>query len=191
MPEPVDRRAAATPRAPSRPRPPGATVPGWMLALALLLPGGLPAADSASEAALKVAYLYNFALYTEWPGRPSVIEYCIAGKNTLGEALSGLTRKEIAGRPIQVRQLNNGEIPIPASCNVLFIASPELSRLLDAVAERPVLTVADSGLSGDTSAMLKLDLDQGKISFTADASRARAQGLTLSAKMLRLARSVR
>jgi hypothetical protein len=192
MPEPATRRAANTAWPPTETSPLRSDWSRLALTLALLLPGGFAAADSTSEAALKAAYLYNFGLYTEWPKLPPVFEYCIAGKSPLGEATAGLTRKEIAGRPIQVRHLANGEVP--ASCSVLFVASTEsarLARLLDAVAGRPVLTVADNGLPGDNGAMLQLDLDQGKISFTADASRARTQGLTLSSKMLRLARSVK
>ena len=93
------------------------------LALALLLQAPVSSAADGGEAALVVAYLYNLALYTEWPGVPAAFEFCLIGKNELNDAPQALERKEIAGRPIRVRHLTSQEVP--AECNVLFIVVPK------------------------------------------------------------------
>lgn len=162
------------------------------LALALLLQAPVSSAADGGEAALVVAYLYNFALYTEWPGTPAAFEFCLIGKDELNDAPQTLERKEIAGRPIRVRHLTSQEVP--TECNVLFIAGSEKSRLpklLGQLAARPVLTVTDVGLEGESLAMVQLAHEQGRLSFSANLTAARAAGLNFSAKMLRIARNVR
>lgn len=162
------------------------------LALALLLQMPVAPAADGGEAALVVAYLYNFALYTEWPSPPAAFEFCLIGKDEFGDAPQALERKEISGRPIRVRHLTSQEVP--AECNVLFIAASEktrMAKLLDQLAGRPVLTVTDVGLEGESLAMVQLSHEQGRLSFSANLTAARAAGLNFSAKMLRIARNVR
>lgn len=156
-------------------------------------------ADHGNEVALKAAFLYNFALYTEWPALPPVFEYCIADKpndkhdrHDGSEAIDALAKKEIAGRPIRIRHL--GASDALATCNVLYVTAAEKARfakLIGALENRPVLTVVDGDIEGEGDAMLQFHLADGRVGFSANLSRARSSGLAFSAKMLRLARSVR
>lgn len=161
-----------------------------LLLAALLLPAASVRAIDGGEAALKVAFLYNFALYTEWPSLGPAFEICVVGKAGLGEALDALARKEIAGRPIRIRRLDAG--PVSAECNLLFVAaeSERLGALLAPLAARPVLTVAENDAAPPARPMLRLALDQGRLSFDVNQTAARAAGLSFSAKLLRLARNV-
>ena len=148
-------------------------------------------AGGGSEAALKAAFLYNFALYTEWPSLGASFEICVAGRDTLDDALDALSAKAIAGRPIHVRRLE-GTV-VPEDCNLLFVGAPENGRLPDLLAShasRPLLTVADQGADTGGRPMLRLVLGQGRLSFDANHGAAQAAGLRFSAKLLRLARRV-
>ncbi|NMG77376.1 YfiR family protein [Aromatoleum diolicum] len=149
-----------------------------------------PAAD-ANEAALKAAFLYNFALYTEWPGLGPAFEICVVGRDGLGEALDALGSKAVAGRPIRIRRLAG--TAVPEECNLLFLALAEAgepAKLPALRPSRPLLTVAEMGADVTGKAMLQLALEQGRLIFDANQTAAHAAGLRFSAKLLRLARSV-
>lgn len=151
--------------------------------------GGAPATGDGGEAALKAAFLYNFALYTEWPELGAVFEICVLGRDELGEALDALSAKAVAGRPIRVRRL--GDTAVPEDCNLLFVAPPHSERLdgvLAPLAARPLLTIAEH--AANATPMLRLSLEQGRLVFDVNQTAARAAGLSFSAKLLRLARSV-
>jgi hypothetical protein len=161
------------------------------LALMWLVFGQNAGADEGGEAALKAAYLYNFALYTEWPELPPAFQFCIAGKDDFGDALDAIARKQITGRSIHVRRLGEGETA--AECTLLFVPAQEkahLGRLLAPLATRPVLTITDIGIGLEGGAMLHLSSEQGHLSFGVNQTVARIAGLNFSAKMLRLARRV-
>lgn len=154
------------------------------LAAALATAGG-------SEAALKAAFLYNFALYTEWPALGASFDICVAGRDRLDDALDALSAKAIAGRPIHVRRLEGAVVP--EDCNLLFVGASgtgQFAGLLAPLASRPLLTVADEGTETGGKPMLRLVLEQGRLSFDANHSAAQAAGLRFSAKLLRLARRV-
>ena len=165
---------------------------GAVLLAGLLLLFSKPGFSGNENAgALKAAFLYNFALYTEWPVLPTSFELCVAGRDDMGEALDALSRRQVAGRSINVRRIDGNEVP--ASCNLLFVAASErgqCARWLGAVRGRPILTISDFGLHEEAQAMLHLHVEQGRLVFTASQSRAKGNGLSFSAKMLRLARAV-
>lgn len=186
---PSDGRPGDVNGRPLRPATPG-RLAGLLLAI-----WPLAVASQGGEESLKAAFLYNFALYTEWPALPARFEVCALGRDSLGVALDQLAAKEVAGRPVQVRRVPGGEIP--GDCHLVYLAEAEAHRFgpaLAALAGRPVLTVIDATRSGDAPAaraILHLGIDQGRLVFDADQSAARTAGLGLSAKMLRLARRVR
>lgn len=165
-------------------------------AVALALAGttmatSLPVRAGDAVAELKTAFLYNFSLYTEWPAVGPTFGVCILGTDVLGDSLEALTRKSIAGRTVQIHRLGNGNVP--DTCNVLFISDaeePHLASVQAQLAGRPILTVVESERAYAAGAMLRLTLEQGRLTFDANPSAARNAGLRFSAKLLRLARRV-
>lgn len=161
----------------------------WLLCL-LTAAAPLRAAES-TEAAFKAAFLYYFARYTEWPTPGTAFNLCILGQDSLGRSLEPIGHKDIAGRPIIIRRL---ERPVRADdCNLLFITAPEhawLPEITAGLANAPVLTVAEAGAYSPDAVMLRMRLENGVLVFDANADLARRAGLTFSAKMLRLARTV-
>jgi YfiR/HmsC-like len=160
--------------------------------LAILL-AALPAwSDDLPEFRLKAAFLYNFALFTEWPTEEgSTLNLCILGPDPFGTELDVLQGKAVGNRSLAIQHKRNGESV--AACQMVFVtaaAIASLPRVLDAVKGHPVLVVADSAGAARQGAALNLAVDGNKVSFEANLQAARAAGINLRPKLLRLATEV-
>ncbi len=166
-----------------------------LLTLCLIgLMGLTPTAQSqeASEYQLKAAFLYNFALFTDWPkDGPKAITLCLFGEDPFGEALNQLGGKMIGQRMLAI-QRKQGNDPLQA-CQIVFIAPAAIKRLprvLETLRDAPVLTVADSPDAAQSGVMLNMAVVQGKIRFTANLRAAQAARLRINSQLLRLATEV-
>lgn len=142
-------------------------------------------------ATLKAAFLYNFALYTSWPlPPPGGFTLCSIGHDELGTAFDALTHKQVDGRPVQVRRIDN--VNEARNCHLLYV--PESSGISQAALARgllsqPVLIVSDTG--NLDSAMILIEPDGNRLAFSVNLTRVRQSGLDVSSKLLRLARAVK
>jgi hypothetical protein len=149
-------------------------------------------ADSLSEYRLKAAFLYNFITFTEWPaGMGNTLNLCVYGPDPFGEDLDKLQGKNVAGRSLAIQRTNS--VNGLGNCQIVFITRPmidNLSRVLDDLNGKPVLTVADSPGAARQGVAINMGTEQNKVNFTANLGAARANGLNLSSKLLHLAREV-
>jgi hypothetical protein len=176
-------------------RPWARTLQRAMFALALL---GLPSlgtsafADESPEYRLKAAFLYNFVLFTEWPGgTAATLHLCVVGQDPFGSEIDVLEGKKAGGRAITVVRKAAGAAL--GECDIVFIAASAigtLPRVLEGLHGRPVLTVADSAGAARRGITLNLTVSQDKVGFEANLQAARGAGLVLSSKLLRLASEV-
>ena len=163
-----------------------------LLLAALVLLAPTARAQEFSEYRLKAAFVYNFALFTEWP--PEVgptLNLCIHGQDPFGEELDELQGKAVGKRSIALQR--KASVDSLKGCQLVFVSAQgmrSLARVLDELRERPVLTVADSPGAARQGAMLNLAVAQNKVTFEANLQAARAARLTLSSKLLRLATEV-
>jgi hypothetical protein len=162
----------------------------WLAVLPLITTGAR--ADELPEYRLKAAFVYNFMLFTEWPATTgSNLNLCIHGKDPFGPEIDTLQGKVAAGRSIAVQRKAAGDSL--RSCQVVFITASmvdSLPRVLEGLAGLPVLTVADSPGAMQKGVALNMSVTQGKVSFEANLQAARAAGLGLSSRLLRLATEV-
>lgn len=148
--------------------------------------------QESSEYQLKAAFLYNFAVFTEWPPQVGpVLNLCVYGQDPFGEAIDGLNGKTAGTRTIAV----HGKTDAAAlkACQIVFIGSADidqLPRLLKSLRGVPVLVVADSPGAARQGAALNMRLAQGRVTFEANLVAAHGAGLKLSARMLSLATEV-
>ena len=156
----------------------------------------LPA--GADEAELKAAILYNFALFTEWPAdtlpASAPLRLCVFQGNALLAALTGLQEKQVNGHRVSVRTLPAapGGAQL-AACHLLVLDARDRERwslLKNDLATSSVLTVADDRIIGANGAMISFGIDNRRVGFDVDLAPVRQARLTLSSKLLRLARSV-
>jgi hypothetical protein len=158
-----------------------------------LLPFPLAArADELPEYRLKAAFIYNFAIYTEWPAELGrTLTVCIDGPDPFGKDIDALQGKAAGGRSIAVLRKAAGDSL--AGCQIVYIAPAaiaSLPRVLEAVRGSPVLTVADSPGSARLGVALNMAVAANRITFEANLAAARGAGLNLSSKLLHLATEV-
>lgn len=169
---------------------------GWFALLQMLL--GLAvhchAAEpllSSTEKELKVAFLYNFALYTEWPvPLGEGLHLCVLGRDELGAALEALNTRAIHGKPLVLRRLDaRADV---AGCHMVYIAGASEAKSVKTMADlrqKPILSIKDAASA--EFALISLGRDGNRLVFDVNNTAAHALGVTLSSKLLRLARQVR
>lgn len=147
---------------------------------------------SQPEYQLKAAFLYNFALLTEWPADVgTTLNLCVHGADPFGAALDALQGKAVGTRAIALHR--GVALEALAQCQIVFVAasaSAPLARLIDALRSRPVLTVADSADAARQGVVVNMVLDDARIGFDVNLRAAQAARLRVSSKLLRLAREV-
>jgi hypothetical protein len=172
--------------------------PAFVLLLAALLaiPAGVRA-QAAGEYDLKAAFLYNFAKFVDWP--PSAFpepnasfRICVLGRDPFGGSLqAAVGGEEIAGHKLTV--VRTDSLSKPTGCQILFISRSErdhAAQVLAAVRESPVLTVADTPGFLEQGGIINFLLEGGKVRFEINKEAADKAGLTISSKLLQLARRV-
>jgi hypothetical protein len=151
----------------------------------------------AIEANVKAVFLFNFIKYVAWPSRadgeqPSGdLQICVTANDEFYALLKATVEgEEIDGRPLVAVALQG--LDDAKSCHLLYVGdvkSPDARAWLNAVRGREVLTVADGGLSDDT--VIAFVRDSSRVRFDINRASAGRRNLTVSAKLLRLARQVR
>lgn len=174
----------------------------WILAVALLWAAGVagsqeqPAAPEATEYEVKAAFLFQVTRYTEWPrsaflDAEAPIVIGIFGHDPFGELLDGMVAGHTSqGRPLVVRRIS--ELEDADDCHVLFISrdQPRPTRILDALAGKPVLTVGETDRFLRQGGLIYLGIAEEHLFFEVNLEAARKVGLRLSSRLLSLARRV-
>jgi hypothetical protein len=181
-------------------RRPCAPIAAVALALAALLSavpvmafgGGTP---GLPDAALKAAFLYNFAKFTDWPALADAVPIivCVVGDDDIAAAFVGTVR----GQLVSGHKLELSRPPGIAewhACQVLFIGDAELRRSgagLDGIKALPVLTISDVKGFAQSAGIIELYPEGGKMRFAINIDAAERAGVHLSSRLLGLARIVR
>lgn len=163
----------------------------WLLA-AVVLSMSTARAAGVGEYDLKAAFLYNFAVFTEWPEQtPAGMNVCVLGTDPFGSALDHLKSKQVRSVPVVVQRITGTENI--RGCHVLFISASErerLTQILDAARTLPVLTVADMKDAASNGVMIGLVMQEQRVTFEINVMSARAARLSISSKLIKLARNV-
>ena len=168
----------------------------------LLLLGADGARIAAGERAtqeyqVKAVFLFNFTQFVDWPPaafpsaeQPIVIG--VLGEDPFGTYLDETVRGEkVNNRPLVVHRFGRGDDV--SACQVLFISQSEASRLDQVIAglrDRSVLTVSDLPAFGRHGGMIRFVMENSRVKLRINAGAAKAAGLTLSSKLLRVAEIV-
>jgi hypothetical protein len=165
------------------------------LALVTLLAMTSTATPASLEYAVKAAYLYKFVPFVEWPetsfaAADSPINICVSGKDPFGQILDqAAVGQRVAGRAIVVRHLT--AVGVNSGCHVMYIggsAEQSISQGLEMLRGQPVLTVSDAAVSVADRGIVNFVIDDSKVRFEIDEHAAEQNHLTISSKLLSLAR---
>lgn len=172
--------------------PRSARMPAWCLGLALIAFAPAALSDDLPEYRLKAAFVYNFALFTEWPADiGSTLNLCVYGRDPFGEEIDALQGKPVGDRRMVVHRVTSVEgLTV---CQLVFIADPSgdgISRVLSTLRGATVLTIADAPGAARRGVALNMNVVKNKITFEANLTAARAANVKLSSKLLSLATEV-
>lgn len=162
----------------------------------------LPAArgdgmDRQREYAVKAAFLLNFVRFVEWPASAfsapdSPIVIGVVGKDPYGSALDRAVQgKTVGGRPVEVRRVR-WESDL-SSLHMLVVPESERggARVLPGTLKgAPVLTVGESVGLAQRGVVINFYMEGGQVRFEINPEAARRARLTLSSRLLGLARIV-
>jgi hypothetical protein len=152
---------------------------------------------ATAEHELKVAFLFHFAQFVDWPPEAfkdanSPLTYCTIG----GDPFHGALDASLSGKTIGARSFRALHFKQPLEiqgCQVLFIAAEEkkvLPAILAGVKGNSVLTVGESEHFAGGGGMIGFLLEENKIRFEINLEAAKKAKLKISSKLLVLAKTV-
>jgi YfiR/HmsC-like len=162
----------------------------------LLLTPMVAAAQDVTEPALKAAFIYNFAKFTDWPadaipiGAP--LHLCVLGDAAIGDALARTVKdKMLAGHSVTVSQAPVGGQPSRV-CHIAYLAGVTTSRaaeIIAALGDAPVLTISDVEGFTKLGGIAQFFFEHGQLRFDIHIASAKRARLEISSRLLTLARS--
>jgi hypothetical protein len=160
---------------------------------------GLDTSDS-SEYLIKAGFIYNFAKLVEWPtaafAQPDTpIVIGILGEDPFGTTLDRIVAdKKINGRSFAVKRLKwSKDLKDLKDCNIVFVSSSEtehVDSVLEATKWLPILTIGDTPGFAKRGGIMNFTLEDNKVRFEVNVEAAKHADLTISSRLLSLARIV-
>lgn len=164
------------------------------LLAALLIAAERLHAAALQEYQVKAVFLFNFTQFVEWPAATTAdatepIFICILGEDPFGAYLEDAIRDEhVDNRVLAVRRLSAADDA--QACRILFISRSESARV-DAILQHlkpsTALTVSDARGFGERGGMVGFVTEDNRVRLRINLEAARAAGLTISSKLLRVA----
>jgi hypothetical protein len=159
----------------------------------LVLIASSVAAQSVTEPALKAAFIYNFARFTDWPADPASgrepFLLCVVGDAAVGAALvRAVHDRTLGGHVLSVAITTAGEPP--PTCRLLYISGVPAARaaqMLAGLRDVPVLTIGDLEEFIELGGVAKFFFEYGQLRFSVDRASATRAQLRISSKLLALA----
>ena len=167
-------------------------VPGVLAALLLWCAPGR--AQGVTAPALKAAFLYNFANFTEWPADILAprqrLSLCVIGDNAVADALEQTIKgRGVDNHELTVTVIKAADDPILA-CHLLYVSGFDAKRtdqLLFGLSGTSVFTVGDGDRFADAGGIAQLILENGRMRFVVNVGAAHRARLKISSKLLSLA----
>jgi hypothetical protein len=166
------------------------------LMFAALLPQVMRS-QTLRENQLKAAFILNFARFTEWPADAfaatnSPLIVGVLGTDSFTPILAETVHNEsVQGHPLKVEHYRT--LAELKACHILFISVTESARLtqvLNAVKDRPVLTVSEIEDSAYRGVIIRMYNQNNRIQLRINLPAAKEARLSLSSKLIRVAAEV-
>jgi hypothetical protein len=147
------------------------------------------------EYQVKAVFLFNFTQFVEWPATtfsdakaPIVIG--ILGEDPFGSYLNETVSGEVVnGHPLAIEHYRT--VQEIKTCHILFIniEKNKIDQAMEATRGRNILTVSDVPGFIQHGGIVRFFNENNKIQFQINQEAARTNGLTISSKLLRLAKT--
>ncbi len=165
----------------------------WLQAVLLCAIFGATNVDAAdTEDRVKVAFLYNFVRFVNWPEQTdNTFRLCYLADEQFSDAVEQLTGKNVQNNVLVVEQHRSPESMY--GCQVVYIDasySKVLGKLMAELRGRPILTVSDIDSFPETGGMIGFRQVDNRIRFDVNVRAANEVELSISSKLLSLASGV-
>jgi uncharacterized protein DUF4154 len=150
----------------------------------------------SGEKAVKAAFLYNFTKFVDWPqsaftDSSAPFHVCVfvdpSFRHDVEEMLAGET---IGGRPLRVVTPEPSDVK---SCHLAYFGPGNADRsapVLAAMRGVPILTVGEGARFLQQGGVISFVLEDNRVRFDVNKRAVERAGLTVSSKLLRVARNV-
>jgi hypothetical protein len=164
----------------------------------MLLQPMTAAAQDVTEPALKAAFIYNFAKFTEWPadaiaaGAPFV--FCVFGDAAIGEALERTVKGLTVGGHSIIVSLHAPDARPPDGCHIAYVSrttSNQTAKVLAGLRDASVLTISDLAGFTQMGGIAQFFFEHGRLRFDIQLAAAKRARLNISSKLLTLARTTK
>jgi hypothetical protein len=171
-----------------------------VLATALAVSGATATAAEQKgrmeEADAKASFLYNLALFAQWPATETAARdpfaICVIGATPVRPALDRFQGHIVHGRPLEVRDVREGDMA--RGCDIVFIPARDprrLAAILAPLAGDPVVTVGEAEEFHQAGGMVRLGVERARLRFDVELVPAERAGIKFSSRLLALATTVR
>jgi hypothetical protein len=167
----------------------------WLFLIAP--PIALSQKEESAEYPVKLAFLYNFTKFVEWPpdsyrepGAPLLI--CIVGHDPFSETLEvELRTRNVGGHPVELRTFKpNDKLSV---CQIVFVPATEkhqAERILRSLKGSSTLTVGETEGFAVLGGIINLTVEANKVHFEVNRLAAERAGLKISSSLLSIAKIV-
>lgn len=168
---------------------------GWLLLLPS--PAARAQSDNTVEYPVKLAFLYNITKFVEWPADAfhdpnSPLVICVVGTDPFrAELEQELRRRSAGGRPIDLKRVRPSDDL--RDCQIAFVPAAEEKKAVSIAASlkgSSTLTVSETEGFAERGGMINLTVENNNLHFEINLAAARQNRLTISSKVLALARIV-
>jgi hypothetical protein len=159
-----------------------------------------PEVSDSSEYLIKAGFIFNFAKFVEWPSNAfaqpdSPIVIGILGTDPFGTIIDKIVQdKKIGARGFVVKRLKWGtDLKELRECKILFIGASErahMDELVQMLRGLPILTVGETPGFAERGGVIRFVLEDNRVRFEVNVVAARQADLTISSRLLTLARII-
>jgi hypothetical protein len=172
-------------------------VPLHLLILTLTM-SGFRDQSTSDEYKVKAVFLFHFAQFVEWPASvfadaQSPIVIGVLGEDPFGNYLDETVFGEkVNDRPLVVNRYQRASDI--QNCHILFVSKSvkeKQDEIIQTLKGKRILTVSDLSGFAKSGGMIRFVNEENKIKIRINLDAAKAEGLTISSKLLRIAEIVK
>jgi hypothetical protein len=160
-------------------------------------PNAISQKEERGEYTVKLAFLYNFTKFIEWPpdaySDPSApLMICVVGHDPFSEALEGeLRTRSVGAHPVDVRTMRTNDKL--SMCQIVFVPvteSTQADRIVRGLKGCRTLTVGETEGFAVLGGIINLTVEANQVHFEVNRLAADRAGLKISSRLLSIAKIV-
>jgi YfiR/HmsC-like len=173
---------------------PGPVFAGCLTFTILVVLRAVALAQDVTEPALKAAFIYHFAKFTDWPGylpAADPIVLCVIGDPAVSEALE----RAVVGQMIKGHRIVTSRVAPAATkrpCHVFYVSgvsAVEAGQLLADLRDTPLLTISDVTGFTAVGGIAEFLFEDGRLRFRIQLVAVKRARLQISSRLLTLAKT--